>query len=79
MIKRDTLQNSPLIKGKEYKFGVSSYSYNNSEDRIKSTESAVHYEKVVYLDYLPGSNYGDEISYLHSFGNGDEDILNYKR
>ena len=78
LIERDTEQNSFLIKGKEYTFGISSYSYNNSEVRIKSTESPIHFKTTTHLDYLPGANYGDEISYLHSFGNGDEDFLNLR-
>jgi hypothetical protein len=78
LISSDTLQNSLLIKGKEYTFGVSSYSYNNSEVRVKSTESAIHYETITYLEHLSGSNYRDEISYSHQSGTGDEDFLNLR-
>ncbi len=67
---------SPLIKGKEYVFGVNAYTYNeNPTNGISTTETPIHYFKVTYLDTLPGANHGDPISYFHSAGSGEPDKI----
>jgi hypothetical protein len=69
---KDNEFDSPLIKGKEYVFGVNAYTYNeNPTNGISTTETPIHYFKVTYLDTLPGANFGDQIEFAHYSGNGD--------
>ncbi len=69
---KDNEFDSPLIKGKEYVFGVNAYTYNeNPTNGISTTETPIHYFNVTYLDTLPGANFGDPIAFVHSAGNGE--------
>jgi type IX secretion system substrate protein len=76
MIDKNLIDDLPLVKGREYLFGVSAYTYNsNPQNNVRSTESGISYESVTYLNELPGPRFGDNILYSQESGSGDEDKI----
>ncbi len=70
-INHDYLLNSPLVKGKEYWYAISSYYYNeNSGNHFKTVESFKNSKRIIFQENVNGFSFGDTLK----VGNNSEDI-----
>lgn len=72
-IEKDYINNSPLIKGKEYYFGLSAYFYNSPQN--KAIETSVNTLEIVFQEELSGPEYLDVVKYEHTNGTADITIV----
>jgi len=69
-ISKDHINDDELIKGKEYYFGVSAYTYNEDSVNNNNKESQITSIRVNYIRELSGPNYGDTLEVKHTKGIG---------
>ncbi len=66
---KDYINNAPFIKGMNYYYSVTSYSYNPALNaNPNNTESNFQPHTIAYNYNLPGPNYGDSIKVTHIAG-----------
>ena len=74
-INYDFFLNSPLVKGKEYSYGVSAYYYNkNSGTHQKTIESSWEKQNIIFQDGVNGLAYGDTLE-VEITSEGKNEIL----
>ncbi|MFZ1289822.1 MAG: T9SS type A sorting domain-containing protein [Melioribacteraceae bacterium] len=72
-IEKDYKDNSPLIKGKTYHYGISAYFYN--KDKSEMIETNLYPVSIVFQEDLPGPNFMDSINYTKVEGNSDVEVI----
>ncbi len=71
LISKDYATNKDLIKGKNYRFGISTYLYNNSNSiLVNNSESHLETIDVEYIKNLAGINFGDTLEVENKDENG---------
>ena len=68
-IEKDFINDSPLIKGKDYFFGITAYFYNQGENKV--IESEPNFIKINFQKDLPGASFMDRIENFEVNGNSD--------
>ncbi|MCP5064266.1 MAG: T9SS type A sorting domain-containing protein [Ignavibacteriae bacterium] len=74
-IEKDYINDSKLLIGKSYYFGVTAYTYTpNDSNKIKTSESRMKIVELVYMDSSEGIKYGDILEVGHLEGGGNASI-----
>ncbi|MDA3861897.1 MAG: T9SS type A sorting domain-containing protein, partial [Melioribacteraceae bacterium] len=75
IIEKDYINDSKLLKGKEYHFVVVAYTYTSDESKkVKTSSSSPELIDFRYIYNSYGFNFGESFDVKHIEGNGDVDL-----
>ena len=71
---KDFINNSTFLKGKDYYYAVTAYTYIPGNPYWSNTESYIQSKTISFNSSLPGPNYGDTVQVQHIKGQSDAKI-----